>query len=98
METETLPRCPVVHHGVMSPEPECRDGSEWFCMECGRRLYRTPPAPLKLDRADLLGPGELRTWVKKLLADNFTTGAIAEIVNRDHQWIGNLVREIKREG
>ena len=82
----------------MSPDPDCRDGSEWFCRVCGRRLYWTLPAPLKVDRADLMMPRELRTWVKSLIADNFTTGAIAEIVNRDHDWIGNLVRDIKREG
>ena len=34
------PRCPVIHHGLMQREREDRGpGSEWVCVECGRRLY-----------------------------------------------------------
>ena len=99
MVTRTrVPSCPVVHHGLMAAEPDCRDGSEWVCRTCGRRLYTIPPAPLKIGRADQLQQGELRSWVKRLMADGFTTGAIARIVDRDSLKIRRLVIDIAAKG
>jgi len=29
--------CPTIHHGLMAPDEQ----GEWFCRQCGRRLYPT---------------------------------------------------------
>lgn len=94
-----VPSCPRVHHGLMEPEPDCRDGSEWFCRQCGIRLYTVPPAsPMKLGRADAMHPGELRTWVKGLVATGYTANTIAKMVGRDREPIRVLVRDIQENG
>ena len=95
-----IPCCPVVHHGLMSPEPTAdpRDGGEWFCMVCGRRLYGSLPEPytggateLKY-RADDMTRAELREWVKKLRGDGYSVFVVSQIVHRDQGVVRGLLR------
>ena len=82
----------------MTPDRDCRDGSEWFCILCGRRLYTLPPAAVKSRRADQMAYGELRAWVKRLVDDGLTVGAIALIVNREPAAMAKVVRQLEGKG
>ena len=75
--------CPIIHHGLMTPDGE----GEWFCRQCGRRLYKVEDQVVGAHDPQETGdrplrPYELVRWCKALRARGLSNAEIVKMTGR----------------